>query len=138
VKSEEEEEEEEEEVKPAAKGNKRKSAASAASKVRGRRRLSRVAPVATIDLHAPRRMRSDAKLLRIGVFGWEIAHGPVTRRPPISLNTMIPGATRTTLGFGLCPSFKRTIFCAPVLLDSHFFRRLRLDADHPSTRAIGH
>ena len=39
-------------------------------------------------------------------FGWEIAHGAVTRRPPISLYTMLPGATRTTLGFGICPSFK--------------------------------
>jgi hypothetical protein len=41
--------------------------------------------------------------------GDRLAHGAVTRRPPISLNTMyhpVPGATRTTLGFGICPSFK--------------------------------
>jgi hypothetical protein len=39
-------------------------------------------------------------------FGWGIAHGAVSRRPPISLYTTVPGATRTTLGFGICPSFK--------------------------------
>ena len=39
-------------------------------------------------------------------FGWEVAHEAVTRRPPVSFYTMIPGATRTTLGFGICPSFK--------------------------------
>jgi hypothetical protein len=40
--------------------------------------------------------------------GWEIAYGDVSRRSPISLCTWypVPGATRTTLGFGLCPSFK--------------------------------
>jgi hypothetical protein len=53
---------------------------------------------------------SDAKQLnRNGRgFGWEIAHAAVTTRwyP-------VPGATRTTLGFGICPSFK-AIFCRPV------------------------
>jgi hypothetical protein len=41
-------------------------------------------------------------------FGWESAHGAVSRRPPISLDRMVvrTGATRTPLGFGLCLSFK--------------------------------
>jgi hypothetical protein len=41
-------------------------------------------------------------------FGWEVAHAAVSRRPPIPLYTMVAraGATRTTLGFGLSPSFK--------------------------------
>jgi hypothetical protein len=35
---------------------------------------------------------SDAKVANrdFGDFGWEIAHGAVSRRPPISLDTMVP------------------------------------------------
>jgi hypothetical protein len=41
-------------------------------------------------------------------FGWEVAHAPVSRFLPISPYTVVPrtGAARTTLGFGMCPSFK--------------------------------
>jgi hypothetical protein len=51
----------------------------------------------------------------LGIFGWEIAHAAVSRRPPISLDTMVPvpGATRTTMGFGICPSFKGPFSVAP-------------------------
>ena len=47
------------------------------------------------------------KLRIVRDFGWEIAHGAVTRRPLIPLYTMvplIPGATRATRAFGICPS----------------------------------
>jgi hypothetical protein len=62
--------------------------------------------------HAPpvAALCSDAKVANRDVrdFGWGIAHAAVSRRPPISLYTMVPrtGATRTTLGLGLCASFK--------------------------------
>jgi hypothetical protein len=41
-------------------------------------------------------------------FGWEIAHGAVRRRPPISLYTMVPRTAGYTydVGFGIYPSFK--------------------------------
>jgi hypothetical protein len=43
---------------------------------------------------------------KIGISGGRSLTGAVTRRPPISLYTVVPGATCTTLGFGGCPSFK--------------------------------
>jgi hypothetical protein len=46
--------------------------------------------------------------LHLSLASGGIAHEAVSRHPPISLYTMIPvpGATRTTLGFGICISFK--------------------------------
>jgi hypothetical protein len=54
---------------------------------------------------------SDAKVANRDVtdFGWVIAHAAVSRRPPISLDTMVPrtrGATRPLRTFGRCPPFK--------------------------------
>jgi hypothetical protein len=48
------------------------------------------------------------KLRIVTDFVWEIAHGAVSRRPPNPLDTRVPrtGATRTTTGFGIRPSFK--------------------------------
>jgi hypothetical protein len=46
---------------------------------------------------------------RIGTFGWEIAHGAVSRRPPISLDTIAArteGYTHAAKVWALCPSFK--------------------------------
>jgi hypothetical protein len=66
------------------------------------------------------------RIVTVGVFGWEIAHEAVSRRPPISLYTMVPWATRTTLGFGICPSFKDHSLsprAKPQRHDSHLFRR---------------
>jgi hypothetical protein len=61
-------------------------------------------------------------------FGWGERSRAVTRRPPISLYTMVPrtGVTRTTLGFGIRPSFKGHFLSRRAKLkryDSHFFRR---------------
>jgi hypothetical protein len=44
-----------------------------------------------------------------GDFGWEIAHGAVTRRPPISLYTLVP---RTTLGLGFV--HRSSVLCRAV------------------------
>jgi hypothetical protein len=48
-------------------------------------------------------------------FGWEIAHGAVSRRPPISFDTIVArtGATHTTLGLGFV-RHSRTILCRAV------------------------
>jgi hypothetical protein len=32
----------------------------------------------------------ESRIVTLGGFGWEIAHGAVTRRPPISLYTIEP------------------------------------------------
>jgi hypothetical protein len=48
------------------------------------------------------------RIVTLGISGGG-SLGAVPRRPPISLTTMVhpvPRATRTTLGFGICPSFK--------------------------------
>jgi hypothetical protein len=34
-------------------------------------------------------------------FGWDIAHGAVSRRPPISLNTMVPRTEGYTYDVGV-------------------------------------
>jgi hypothetical protein len=41
-------------------------------------------------------------------FGWEIAHEAVTRRPPVSLDMIVPrtGSYAYDVGFGICTSFK--------------------------------
>jgi hypothetical protein len=61
--------------------------------------------IAAAEVHTA---MNKLRIVAIGGFGWEIAHTAATRRPPISLHTMVPvpGATRTTLGFGIRPSFK--------------------------------
>jgi hypothetical protein len=38
-------------------------------------------------------------------FGWEIAHGAVSRRPPISLDTMVPRTGGYAYGVGVWDSF---------------------------------
>jgi hypothetical protein len=57
----------------------------------------------------------DAKAANrnVGVSGGRSLTGPL---PPIPLGAMVPrtgGATRTPLGFGICPSFKGS-FCRAV------------------------
>jgi hypothetical protein len=60
----------------------------------------------------PPHTHSGEKANRVGRdFGWEIAHGAVTRRPPISLYTMIPLVRRWGLGF---VHRSRAIFCRAV------------------------
>jgi hypothetical protein len=53
---------------------------------------------------------SDEKVANRDVwdFGWEIAHAAVSRRPPISLDTIVARAEGYTydVGFGICLSFK--------------------------------
>jgi hypothetical protein len=39
--------------------------------------------------------------------GWEIAHAAVSRRPPISLYTIVARTEGYTNAVGLCPSLKR-------------------------------
>jgi hypothetical protein len=48
-----------------------------------------------------------SRVVTVGI-RWEIAHGPFrdARRLPSTRWYPVPGATRTTLGFGICPSFK--------------------------------
>jgi hypothetical protein len=52
-----------------------------------------------------------------GIFGWAIAHEADTRRDarrfPSTRWYPLPEATRTTLGFGIHPSFKVHISVAP-------------------------
>jgi hypothetical protein len=38
-------------------------------------------------------------------FGWEVAHGAVTRRPPISLDTMVPRIKGYAYDVGVWDSF---------------------------------
>jgi hypothetical protein len=49
---------------------------------------------------------SDVKVANRDVrdFGWEIAHGAVTRRPPISLDTMVPRTEGYTYDVGVWDS----------------------------------
>jgi hypothetical protein len=68
----------------------------------------------TIRMRPPPR---DAKVANRNVrdFGWEIAHGAVTRRPPISLDTMVPRTKGYTHDGGVWDlSIVRTIFCRAV------------------------
>jgi hypothetical protein len=51
--------------------------------------------------------------LRNRGFGWGIAHAAVTRRPPISLDTMVPRTGGYAYGVGVCSSFKGTFSVAP-------------------------
>jgi hypothetical protein len=48
-------------------------------------------------------------------FGWEIAHAAVSRRPPISLDTMVARTEVYTHAAksGCCPSFKGHFLCQP-------------------------
>jgi hypothetical protein len=59
----------------------------------------------------------DAKLRNGYVcdFGWMIAHAAVSRRPPVSLDTIVARTHMYThdCEFGICPSFKRHFFVAP-------------------------
>jgi hypothetical protein len=71
---------------------------------------------------------SDAKVANRDVrdFGWEIAHAAVTTRwyP-------VPRATRTTLGFGICPSFKGHFLsrrAKPESFDSQLWHRCKAPA----------
>jgi hypothetical protein len=79
--------------------------AHVAARVRHHRRRALRQHGLRLDVR-PRRLRTANRHVR--GFGWEIAHAAVSRRTPIPLDTMAPrtGATRTTLGFGICPSCK--------------------------------
>ena len=70
-------------------------------------------PGETLTLCSTGGMRAHAANERVANctgrdFGWEIAHAAVTRRPPISLDTMVPrtGGYTHAAGVGICPSFK--------------------------------
>jgi hypothetical protein len=58
-----------------------------------------------------------------------VAHGDVSRRPPTPLDAVVPGvpgATRTTSGFGICPSFKDHLLSRrtkPKCAQSQLFHR---------------
>jgi hypothetical protein len=84
---------------------------------------------------------SDETILRIVSdrdFGWEDRSRGRTRRPPLSLYTMVPrtgGYTRTTLGFEICPSFKGLSLsrrAEPLSYDSLPFSSLYLARMLPS------
>ena len=55
---------------------------------------------------APQLQRRKSCESYIKDFGWEIAHAAVTRRPPISLNTIVDRTGGYTYDVGVCPSFK--------------------------------
>jgi hypothetical protein len=64
-------------------------------------------------------------------FGWEIAHEAVTRRPPVSLDMIVPrtGSYTYDVGFGICTSFKGhslSFFCQTNIVeyDSQLFSSL--------------
>jgi hypothetical protein len=63
----------------------------------------------------------------VGDFGWGIAHAAPAVSPRHD-GTPYPGATRTTLGFGICPSFKDHSLsrrAKPQRYDSRLFHRCR-------------
>jgi hypothetical protein len=60
---------------------------------------------------------SDEKVAnRMWDFGWEMAHAAVSRRPPISLYTVVPRAESYTYGVGVWdfPIIIVTFSVAPV------------------------
>jgi hypothetical protein len=72
-------------------------------------------------------MQKSKKRLRIVTgFGWEMAHGAVTRRPPISLDKMVPciGGYTYAVGVGICPSFKDHSLSRRPTIRKYFHRCL--------------
>jgi hypothetical protein len=69
------------------------------------------------------------RIVTCGISGGEVAHRAVlrdTRRFPSTRWYPVPGATRTTLGFGICPSFKGHFLsrrAKPSSYDSPLFHR---------------
>jgi hypothetical protein len=90
-------------------------------------------------LNAASGIQRDAKVANRNVrdFGWEIAHGAVTRRPPISLDTTVPRTVDNTHDVGVWDFVhrSRTILCRAVPNPSVTIRkRLRgctARTDHP-------
>jgi hypothetical protein len=60
-----------------------------------------------VRYQSPTKVKRRKSCDRLG-FRVEIAHGAVTRRPPIPLYTMVPHTESYTyaVGFGIFPSFK--------------------------------
>jgi hypothetical protein len=77
------------------------------------RHLGSVLPVVSPVRHSRRAGHSEMKKLRIvGDFGWEIARGAVSRRPPIPLYTY--GASVWAVSELRYPSIQGPSYCRPV------------------------
>jgi hypothetical protein len=75
-------------------------------------------PLTLAEREGQRRTDARRKQLRIGLeFGGRGAHAAVSRRPPISLDTIVARTHMYTVrreSLGFCPSFKRHFRVAPV------------------------
>jgi hypothetical protein len=73
----------------------------------------------------PTKRRKSCELSRLGVSGGRAHTRPLrdARRFPSTRWYLVPGAMRTTLGFGICPSFKGRFLSPrvpnPYVFDSH-------------------
>jgi hypothetical protein len=71
-----------------------------------------------------------ARIVTVGNFGWKVAHAAVSRRPPISLDTMVP---RTRMYTHAAKVWDLSIVQGPVSVAPSQSQTLRFAAFHRCT-----